>query len=113
MWELITRLNPETPFRPRPYNFNISGNDLSGWTYGHYLLDGDTNWQDLNVLPRPSLRLRRTVAWCMEHFPSKRPSMENLGPIIQHGLTREYGQTDEEICAWVGRAFGEAPSPSQ
>jgi len=79
MFEILTLNLPDEPSFARPYDFIIDCQSLSGWTYGHNLLEENNP----ELARQYSAELRHTVAWCMEHKPMERPSLNRLGQIIE------------------------------
>lgn len=82
MSELITLNMPDDPPFARPYEFIIDRQSLSGWTYGHNLLEE----YNPEIARQYSAELRHTIAWCMEHNSLERPSLGRLGQIIERNL---------------------------
>lgn len=108
MFELITLDLIDVPTLPREYAFRIGDENLSGWTNGWRLLTKyDPSWRKQGST---SILLRQTIAWCMEHVPAKRPSLEALGDIIRGQTTREWPEeTDARTRHWAMEFFGEPP----
>ncbi|KAK2605679.1 hypothetical protein N8I77_008501 [Diaporthe amygdali] len=106
MFELMTLSYADDPMIPRPYNFILSGHRLSGWTYGHHLLEEDNAY----LAGRYSSQLRNTVAWCLEYNPTKRPRLNELGRIVEYSATCDYpNESDPDTRRWV-RDFVSYPS---
>lgn len=85
MFELMTLNQADDPSLARPYSFRIDRQSLSGWTYGHNLLSE----YNPSLAEQFSAELRNTVAWCMEHNPTERPSLSRLGQIVERNSERE------------------------
>lgn len=92
MFELLTLNLPDEPPFARPYDFRIDRESLSGWTYGHNLLEENNP----GLARQYSAELRHTVAWCMEHNPNDRPSLVRLGQIIERNAGAELSDEAEE-----------------
>lgn len=111
MFELITLNFPDVPLIARPYNFVIEGQTHIGWTYGHNLL-GTYNAEYNFDNATPSELLRSVVVWCLEHNPTKRPSLQTLEQIIKMQVTRTWtAETDEQTRRWATNYFGYPPVP--
>lgn len=110
MFELLTLNLPDDPPTARPYSFRIDGQSLSGWTYGHNLL-AEFNPEFIEDY---SAELRNTVAWCMEHNPTERPSLNRLGQIVERNTTRDFpDQPDAATRRLVGDLLGTPLPPSR
>lgn len=92
MFELLTLNLPDQPSFARPYDFIIDRQSLSGWTYGHNLLE-----ENNPMLARQySAELRHTVAWCMEHNPIDRPSLDRLGQLVERNAAADFPDQPDE-----------------
>ncbi|KAJ0106884.1 hypothetical protein J7T55_014960 [Diaporthe amygdali] len=106
MFELMTLNYADDPMIPRPYNFILSGQRLSGWTCGHHLLEENNDY----LAGCYSSQLRNTVAWCLEYNPTKRPQLNELGRIVEYSATWDYpNESDPDTRTWV-RDFVSYPS---
>lgn len=110
MFELMTLNLPDEPPFARPYSFRIDRQSLTGWTYGHNLLSENNP----GLVEQFSAELRNTVAWCMEHNPTDRPSLGRLGQIVERNTTGEFlAQTDDATKTSVGNFIGTPLPPTR
>lgn len=111
MFELITLNFPDLPLVARPYEFVIGGRRLTGWTYGHNLLETyNAEYRFDNA--SPSEILRSVVGWCLEHNPTKRPSLQALERLIRSEVTRTWtAETDDQTRRWATSHFASPPVP--
>lgn len=110
MWQLITGYEPEVPFMPRPYSIRVIDQDVSGWTYGHQLLEQRREWDPDNILP---VGLLCTVAQCMDYIPLRRPDVFRLRAIIdfywQEDLDAGDGSDIPAMRNWSETLFAGMP----
>lgn len=107
MFELITLSMPDEPPFARPYEFIIDRQSLSGWTYGHNLLEE----YNPEIARQYSAELRHTIAWCMEHNPLDRPSLVRLGQIIERNLAANSPDRQAEVTRKVVGNLLRVPLP--
>lgn len=111
MWTLITGYKPEKPFAPRPYSTQVINHPVSGWTYGHSLLEPTKPWDPNNEVDQ---NLLSVIAQCMDYMPRRRPKLITLEVICEGFMERDWPDANKEIVrAWAGGLFADAPPPME
>lgn len=104
MWELVTHCFPPCPPRAYPYRYAREGADVkdqNGHSYGLHVLGREFDSVDSE--------LRYYIVRCLDHQPSKRPSMGWMEAVLMEATVRPsllMAEPDDQLRAQMDFIFG-------
>lgn len=105
MWSLVTHCFPPAPPRALPYAYasEVPGvvEDGRGYTYGMHVMAMDFEGCDVE--------LRRQILRCLDHDPTRRPSLVWFEAVFMYNVRRPdlvERESDEQLRAHMNDIYG-------